>query len=82
MHNVRAGFAATCVGSPADVVGTRIMTDRSGAARAGLPAYVARMVKEEGLTSLWKGFLPNFARIGRCHSLLYLNPQKHESSHL
>lgn len=52
------------MGSPADVVGTRIMTDRSSN-RLGLLPYVAKMVKEEGLASLWKGFLPNFARIGR-----------------
>lgn len=50
------------------MVGTRIMTDRS-AARAGLLPYVVRMVKEEGMSSLWKGFLPNFARIGRCGSI-------------
>ena len=59
-----AGFAATCIGSPADVVGTRIMTDRS-ATRIGLGHYVAKMLREEGVRSLYKGFLPNFARIGR-----------------
>jgi hypothetical protein len=60
-----AGFAATCVGSPADVVGTRIMTDRSATQRGLLP-YVAHMVRDEGIASLYKGFVPNFARIGRC----------------
>ena len=60
-----AGFAATCVGSPADVVGTRIMTDRSATQR-GLVPYVVHMVRDEGVASLYKGFVPNFARIGRC----------------
>jgi len=59
-----AGFAATCVGSPADVVGTRIMTDRS-ATQKGLLQYVVHMVRDEGVGSLYKGFVPNFARIGR-----------------
>ena len=46
------------------MVGTRIMTDR-GATQKGLLQYVIHMVRDEGVGSLYKGFVPNFARIGR-----------------
>ena len=48
-------------------MGTRIMTDRSASQR-GLVPYVVHMVRDEGVASLYKGFVPNFARIGRCCS--------------
>ena len=41
------------------------MTDRS-ATQKGLLPYVLHMVRDEGVGSLYKGFVPNFARIGRC----------------
>ena len=40
------------------------MTDR-GATQKGLLQYVVHMVRDEGIGSLYKGFVPNFARIGR-----------------
>jgi len=48
------------------------MTDRS-ATRVGLGHYVAKMLREEGVRSLYKGFLPNFARIGSFNIVLWLS---------
>jgi solute carrier family 25 uncoupling protein 8/9 len=93
-----AGFVATCAGSPADVVKTRVMNQKIAAdgtkeyrnaihcltsVRVGwvwcgvlglsplkptlcvrfTPLH-AQIISKEGPMALYKGFLPNFARIG------------------
>lgn len=63
-----AGFVATLLGSPADVLGTRLITT-TGHAR--LWATVVAMARDEGLTAFYKGFWPNFARIGSFNVVLW-----------
>lgn len=46
-----AGFAATVLGSPWDVLGTRLMADTS---RLGVLPYVVKMLREEGVSSFYK----------------------------
>lgn len=46
-----AGFAATVLGSPWDVLGTRLMADTS---RLGVVPYVVKMLREEGISSFYK----------------------------
>eukprot|EP00884_Botryococcus_braunii_P003416 jgi/Botrbrau1/13075/Bobra.0187s0037.1 len=64
-----AGFAATVLGSPWDVLGTRLMADRS---RQGVLPYISNMLKNEGVSSFYKGFVPNFARIGSFNIVLWV----------
>lgn len=60
-----AGLAATLIGSPVDVVKTRVMAARraDAGARVGAFACVANMVRDEGLGAFYKGVVPNFFRL-------------------
>jgi len=71
-----AGFVATCCGSPADVIKTRIMNQKVSA--DGVKEYrnafhaIYKIVGGEGLGGLYKGFLPNFSRIGSWNIIMFL----------
>ena len=56
-----AGFVATCIASPADVVKTRLMS--SPDSYSGVINCFRRMILEEGPASFYKGFVPNFFRL-------------------
>lgn len=56
-----AGFVATVIASPADVVKTRLMS--SPDSYSGVVNAFTRMTREEGLGSFYKGFVPNFYRL-------------------
>jgi len=71
-----AGFVATVVGSPVDVIKTRIMNqkvnpDGSRQYRNLIHAAI-KIPTEEGLRGLYKGFLPNFARIGSWNIVMFM----------
>lgn len=56
-----AGFVATIVASPADVVKTRLMS--SPDSYKGVGDAFTRMLKDEGPKAFYKGFIPNFMRL-------------------
>jgi solute carrier family 25 uncoupling protein 8/9 len=64
-----AGFAATIVGSPVDVVKTRVMAARRAAESAGAPASMgaiecfSTMLRTEGPAAFYKGVTPAFFRL-------------------
>eukprot|EP00931_Biecheleriopsis_adriatica_P043809 TRINITY_DN25034_c0_g1_i1.p1 TRINITY_DN25034_c0_g1~~TRINITY_DN25034_c0_g1_i1.p1 ORF type:complete len:286 (+),score=54.00 TRINITY_DN25034_c0_g1_i1:32-889(+) len=64
-----AGFLATALGSPADVVGTRLVA--TVGETGGLGAYCLNMLQTEGPLAFYKGFWPNFARIGSYNMVLW-----------
>jgi len=74
--SLTAGFVATCCGSPADVIKTRVMNQKVNADGTKLyrsaPHALVKIVREEGLFALYKGFLPNFARIGTWNVIMFL----------
>jgi len=51
-----AGFCATCVASPVDVVKTRYMNSSAGVYRGALHC-AASMVRERGLFTFYKGYV-------------------------
>ncbi|XVE85832.1 hypothetical protein DITRI_Ditri17bG0123000 [Diplodiscus trichospermus] len=63
-----SGLSATTLSCPADVVKTRMMNQAVG--KEGNLMYknsyvcLVKTVKIEGLTALWKGFFPTWARLG------------------
>lgn len=59
-----AGFVATVLGSPADVLGTKAMQKHGRYAGLTAVQIAIGMAKDEGLFSFYKGFWPNFCRIG------------------
>ena len=59
-----AGFVATVLGSPADVLGTKAMQKHGHYSGLTASQIAYKMAKNEGVLSFYKGFWPNFCRIG------------------
>ncbi|XP_037301685.1 mitochondrial uncoupling protein 4-like, partial [Manduca sexta] len=64
-----AGFVAAVLGTPADVMKTRLMNqpvgpDGRGTLYRGMIDCLQQSVKNEGVLSLYKGFLPLWMRLG------------------
>ncbi len=75
-----AGLAATVLGSPWDVIGTRLMAPGKKSSTKGeakqvtsLFPFIAHMLRTEGVGAFYKGFVPNFARIGSFNIVLWLS---------
>ena len=68
---MNAGFVACCVGSPADVLGTRIMNASKGKYKGPVDCFI-KMMKTEGPASFYKGFLPNLFRMAGYNTVLFL----------
>ncbi|KAJ0083451.1 hypothetical protein Patl1_31173 [Pistacia atlantica] len=64
-----AGFFAVCIGSPIDVVKSRMMGD-SGYKNT-LDCFI-KTLKNEGISAFYKGFLPNFGRLGSWNAIMFL----------
>jgi solute carrier family 25 uncoupling protein 8/9 len=64
-----AGLMATLVGSPVDLVKTRVMAARSLGAASGAPAYsgaidcIVKTLRHEGPGAFYKGVVPQFYRL-------------------
>eukprot|EP01025_Chloroclados_australasicus_P042716 TRINITY_DN45429_c0_g1_i1.p3 TRINITY_DN45429_c0_g1~~TRINITY_DN45429_c0_g1_i1.p3 ORF type:complete len:108 (+),score=4.66 TRINITY_DN45429_c0_g1_i1:31-324(+) len=67
---VFAGFVATALGSPMDVVSTRIMVQRAHGHKAGMVETCRAMFLQEGFASFYQGCIPNYARIGTFNVVL------------
>lgn len=65
-----AGFTATCVGSPFDVVKTRMMNKSVN--YNGFIDCVTRTAKNEGLLAFYNGFTANFMRIGTWNIVMFI----------
>lgn len=66
-----AGFIAVCVGSPVDVVKSRMMGAAPGVYKGVLDAFV-KTFKKDGITAFYNGFGPNFARLGTWNVVMFL----------
>ncbi|KAL2336981.1 hypothetical protein Fmac_011427 [Flemingia macrophylla] len=64
-----AGFFAVCVGSPVDVVKSRMMGDSSY--KSTLDCFV-KTLKNDGPFAFYKGFIPNFGRLGSWNVIMFL----------
>eukprot|EP00742_Colponemidia_sp_Colp-10_P003717 GILJ01003956.1.p1 GENE.GILJ01003956.1~~GILJ01003956.1.p1 ORF type:complete len:328 (+),score=46.64 GILJ01003956.1:32-1015(+) len=73
-----AGFIATCVGSPVDVIKTRVMNakkvgDGSGPTYTGALDCALKTARNEGIMAFYKGFVPNFMRIGTWNIVMFIS---------
>ncbi|XP_044775108.1 mitochondrial uncoupling protein 3 isoform X2 [Neomonachus schauinslandi] len=66
-----AGFCATLVASPVDVVKTRYMNSPPGQYRSPLDCML-KMVAHEGPTAFYKGFTPSFLRLGTWNVVMFV----------
>ncbi|CAN0879819.1 Mitochondrial uncoupling protein 1 [Linum grandiflorum] len=64
-----AGFFAVCIGSPVDVVKSRMMGD--SAYKNTIDCFV-KTLKNDGPLAFYKGFIPNFGRLGSWNVIMFL----------
>ena len=69
-----AGFIATIIASPADVVKTRLMS--SPDSYSGVINCFTRTFREEGPLAFYKGFIPNFTRLGLWSVICFVSMEK------
>ena len=78
LSGLSAGLAATLLGSPVDVVKTRVMN----AAKDGTAPFkgpldcAAWLLRTQGPAAFYKGFIPNFARIGSWNIVTWVTLEK------
>lgn len=76
-----AGFVATTVCSPVDVIKTRVM---SASVKEGLVALLTRIYREEGIRWAFRGWVPSFIRLGphTIATFIFLEQHKRVYRHL
>ncbi|XP_056350997.1 dicarboxylate carrier SLC25A8-like isoform X3 [Oenanthe melanoleuca] len=67
-----AGFCATVVASPVDVVKTRYMNASPGQYRSALSCLLA-LLTQDGPAGLYKGFVPSFLRLGSWNVVMFVS---------
>jgi dicarboxylate transporter 10 len=70
-----AGFVATTICSPVDVIKTRVM---SGTERKSIVRIVTEITRAEGLRWMFKGWVPSFIRVGPHTVLTFLFLEQHK----
>lgn len=65
-----SGFVATVVGSPLDVLKTRLMNAPPGTSPFGM---IGSMIANEGPLAFYSGFTANFMRIGAWSVVMFLS---------
>ncbi|XP_051881833.1 mitochondrial uncoupling protein 2-like isoform X2 [Pristis pectinata] len=66
-----AGFCTTIVASPVDVVKTRYMNSAPGQYSSAINCSFT-MLRKEGLTAFYKGFMPSFLRLGSWNVVMFV----------
>ncbi|XP_033491569.1 dicarboxylate carrier UCP2-like [Epinephelus lanceolatus] len=66
-----AGFCTTVVASPVDVVKTRFMNSTEGQYRSAINCALT-MMRKEGPTAFYKGFMPSFLRLGSWNIVMFV----------
>lgn len=66
-----AGFCTTIVASPVDVVKTRYMNSHSGQYNSAINCAL-NMLRHEGPTAFYKGFMPSFLRLGSWNIVMFV----------
>nr|BAI49703.1 uncoupling protein [Lysichiton camtschatcensis] len=64
-----AGFVAVCIGSPVDVMKSRMMGD--SAYKSTFDCFI-KTLKNDGPLAFYKGFIPNFGRLGSWNVIMFL----------
>ncbi|KAL4338072.1 hypothetical protein AHAS_Ahas12G0173600 [Arachis hypogaea] len=69
LSGLGAGFFAVCIGSPVDVVKSRMMGDSSY--KSTLDCFL-KTLKNDGPFAFYKVFIPNFGRLGSWNVIMFL----------
>lgn len=66
-----AGFVATVIASPVDVVKTRYISAPVGR-YSGVINCLSTMIRDNGIGSIYKGFVPSFIRFGTWNIIMFV----------
>ncbi|KAI9751597.1 MAG: ornithine aminotransferase [Chaenotheca gracillima] len=79
--SLMAGFVATTICSPVDVVKTRIMSSKTS---QSIPKLLSEIYRHEGIGWVFKGWVPSFVRLGphTIATFLFLEQHKKIYRHL
>ncbi|CAH9103425.1 unnamed protein product [Cuscuta europaea] len=69
LSGLGAGFFAVCIGSPVDVVKSRMMGDPTY--KSTLDCFM-KTLRNDGPLAFYKGFIPNFGRLGSWNVIMFL----------
>lgn len=76
LASIMSGLASTTLSCPADVVKTRMMNQgEKGVYRSSYDCLV-KTVRFEGVSALWKGFLPTWGRLGPWQFVFWVSYEK------
>lgn len=64
VSSMLAGFVATTVCSPVDVIKTRVMSAGPAESRSGIVALIRDVSRKEGWMWMFRGWVPSFIRLG------------------
>ena len=70
-----AGFVATTICSPVDVIKTRVMSSKE---QKSIAKLVSEITTAEGLRWMFKGWVPSFIRVGPHTVLTFLFLEQHK----
>lgn len=76
--SILAGFVATTVCSPVDVIKTRVMSAKS---TEGLVMLLARIYREEGVRWCFRGWVPSFVRLGPHTIATFMVLEQHKKAY-
>lgn len=76
-----AGLMAVCIGSPLDVVKSRLMGAKEGEFKGLLDCFVKTFTRE-GPFAFYKGFIPNFCRFAGWQSTMFVTLEQLRAAYL
>ncbi|KAI5305773.1 Cytochrome c oxidase subunit 6B [Ascosphaera pollenicola] len=80
LSSLAAGFVATTVCSPADVIKTRVMSAHPGEAGghgSGIISVVRHLFAQDGIRWMFRGWVPSFVRLGPHTIAMFLFLEQH-----
>ena len=77
--SISAGFIATTVCSPVDVIKTRVMSASPAESRGGIVHLLGDISRKEGVSLMFRGWLPAFVRLGPHTIATFLFLEEHKN---
>ncbi|XP_068604780.1 kidney mitochondrial carrier protein 1-like isoform X1 [Brachionichthys hirsutus] len=72
LSSITCGLAGALTSNPVDVVRTRMMNERGGALYRGTLDCMVQTLRTEGFRAFYKGFFPNWLRLGPWNIIFFL----------
>lgn len=76
--SIAAGFVATTVCSPVDVIKTRVMSASSTESKGGISHLLKEIYRKEGVSWMFRGWVPAFVRLGPHTIATFLFLEEHK----